>query len=56
MRNSVEHAAREWIKEIEKKKKLNKEARRAVISFAFWLDEMINREEMKEELENEKKD
>jgi len=53
MMNPVEHAATEWITEVEKKKKLNKEARRAVISFAMWLDHMMSRQQESEDKEND---
>lgn len=49
MSTSVLTTAQEWIKEIETQRKLNKEAKRAVISFAMWLDKLIDSEEKKEE-------
>jgi hypothetical protein len=47
-------AAKEWIGQIEKQRKLSKLARRSVLSFAIWMDEMIRNQELKEEMEHGK--
>ena len=54
MSDAVLKAAREWIDHVEKTKKLNKLARRSVLSFAIWLDSIIRSEERKEEMKHDK--
>ena len=54
MSTSVLVTAQEWIKQIESKKKLNKEAKRAVVSFAIWLDSIIDSQELQKEVKHDK--
>lgn len=52
--HSVLKTAQEWIVQIEMQKKLNKQAKSAVISFAIWLDNLIIHQETRKEIENGK--
>lgn len=54
MDNSVTHAAEEWLKETQKTIKLNKHQRRAVLAFAYWLDDLIQKQEIEEEVKRGK--
>jgi len=47
-------AAKTWLENIEKKTKLNKKMRRAVMSFALWLDLMIRQQDKIEENKHDK--
>lgn len=50
---SLQKLAEEWIQQIEKTKKLNKQSKHAVISFAIWIDNVIRNEEKKEDLKHD---
>jgi len=48
-------AAKEWLSQGETNKiKLTKSMKQSVLSFAFWLDDMIQKQEMEEQKKNEK--
>ena len=50
MNELVSEVAREWIEQVEKRqKKLNKQAKQAVLSFAIWMDTVIYNEEKRKE-------
>lgn len=47
-------AAREWLNHVEKKAKTTKKMRNGVLSFAIWLDAMMERQEQEEEAERDR--
>lgn len=50
---SLYKIAQEWVVQIEKTKKLNKQARHAVLSFAIWFDNVVRNEQAIEDREKE---